>query len=175
MADSGDGGHRSFLGQLSVDLVGVPEDCWRFFEMLFTSPPRVANVQQLSALLDVLPSTLMSRFFRAGIPAPKRYLAMARLVRAARLFENAGFSVANVANHLEYSSPQSFGRHVRGTLEITAGEFRIRYDGLAMFERFRQDLILPYIGILSNLRPLTNPTGWARRQVTPAESGARWH
>jgi len=84
-----------------------------FFQTLFRCSPRVATVRRLSAALHVLPSTLMSRFFRAGLPAPKRYLAMARLVRAAHLFESRGFSVANVANHLDYSSPQSFGRHVR--------------------------------------------------------------
>ena len=168
MADSGDAGYRTLLGQLSVDLVGVPDDCWRFFEALFISPPRVANVQQLSRQLGVLPSTLMIRFFRANVPAPKRYLAMARLVRAARLFENSGFSVANVANHLDYSSPQSFGRHVRTTLGLTAGEFRARYDCLGMFERFREDLVAPYIVSLRKLRTLTTPTEWGERTFKTA-------
>jgi AraC-like DNA-binding protein len=163
MADSGDAGYRTLLGQLSVDLAGVPEDCWRFFEALFISAPRIVNVQQLAGQLGVLPSTLMSRFFRADVPAPKRYLAMARLVRAARLFENSGFSVANVANHLDYSSPQSFGRHVRTTLGLTAGEFRARYDCLGMFECFRTELVTPYIMSLKELRPLTNPVGWGER------------
>ena len=160
MADTGDRGQRGILGQLSVDLAGAPEDCWRFFETLFLCPPRITNVRTLARHLDVLPSTLMSRFFRAGLPAPKRYLAMARLVRAARLFENAGFSIANVAYHLEFSSPQSFGRHVRTFLHITAGDFRHRYDGLGMFERFRQELVLPYLTPLRELRPLTAPPGW---------------
>lgn len=163
MADSGDSGYRTILGELSVDLAGVPSDCWCFFEALFTSPPRIATVQQLSRQLNVLPSTLMSRFFRAEIPAPKRYLAMARLVRAARLFENSGFSVANIANHMDYSSPQSFGRHVRTTLGLTASEFRTRYDCLGMFDRFREELIYPYRASLLVLRPLTNPVGWLER------------
>lgn len=161
MADAGDSGHRGILSQLAVDLAGVPEDCWRFFETIFTCAPRIGNVRELSRHLEVLPSTLMSRFFRAGAPAPKRYLAMARLVRAARLFENAGFSVADVANHLDYSSPQSFGRHVRTLLHMTAGDFRHRYDGAGMFERFRGDLVLPYLTALRALRPLTAPPGWA--------------
>lgn len=160
MADAGDGGQRSMLGQLSMDLAGAPEDCWRFFEALFLCPPRVSSVRTLARHLDVLPSTLMSRFFRARLPAPKRYLAMARLVRAARLFENAGFSIANVAYHLEFSSPQSFGRHVRTLLHITAGDFRHRYDGTGMFERFRQELVLPHLTALRELRPLTAPPGW---------------
>lgn len=162
MADMGDNGQRSILGQLAVDLAGAPDDCWHFFETLFTCSPRIGNIRMLSKHLAVLPSTMMSRFYRAGVPAPKRYLAMARLVRAARLFENAGFSIANVANHLDYSSPQSFGRHMRTLLHMTAGDFRARYDGTGMFERFRGELILPYLMVLRELRPLTTPPGWMR-------------
>src|SRR6185295_538701 len=99
--------------------------------------------------------TMMSRFFRASLPAPKRYLAMARLVRAAHLFENRGFSVANVANHLEYSSPQSFGRHIRAMLQVTAQQFRDRYDGDGMLNRFREELVLPHLARLRRLTPLT--------------------
>jgi AraC-like DNA-binding protein len=108
----------------------------------------------LSIQLGVLPSTLMSRFFRSGLPAPKRYLAEARLIRAARLFENPGFSIANVSHHLDYSSPQSFGRHVRTLLNLTAGEFRRRYDGEAMLGHFRETLVLPHLTVLRKLRPL---------------------
>ena len=145
---------RLALGQLNRDLEGATPDCWRFFEALFLSPPHVCTVRRLSRNLGVLPSTLMSRFFRAALPAPKRYLAMARLVRAAHLFENGGFSVANVANHLEYSSPQSFGRHIRTLLRLTAVEFRERYDGIGMLQRFRDELVLPYVGELRRLTPL---------------------
>ena len=173
MADAGDSGHRGILSQLAVDLAGAPEDCWRFFETIFTCSPRIGNVRELSRHLQVLPSTMMSRFFRAGVPAPKRYLAMARLVRAARLFENAGFSVANVANHLDYSSPQSFGRHVRTLLHMTAGELRHRYDGAGMFERFRADLVLPYLTELRALRPLTAPPGWVGAPRRTAERSVR--
>lgn len=151
---------RLALGQLSLDLVGVPEDCWRFFESLFHGPPRATTVRALAARLDVVPSTLMSRFFRAHLPAPKRYLAMARLVQAARVFENPGLSVANVANHLEYSSPQSFGRHVHTLLNMTAVEFRQRYDGEGMLHRFREELILPYLDRLRTFTPLTMPPRW---------------
>jgi AraC-like DNA-binding protein len=149
---------RLALGQLSADLVGASADCWKFFEALFLSAPRVCTIRRLARSLDILPSTLMSRFFRAKLPAPKRYLAMARLVRAAHLFENHGFSVANVANHLEYSSPQSFGRHVRTVIRLTAMEFRDRYDGPGMLERFRQELVLPHLAPLRRLRPLSYPS-----------------
>jgi AraC-like DNA-binding protein len=154
--ECGNSVQRLALGRLSDDLEGASHDCWRFFQALFLSPPSVCTVRKLARNLAILPSTLMSRFFRAGLPAPKRYLAMARLVRAAHLFENHGFSVANVANHLEYSSPQSFGRHVRTILRLTAVEFRDRYDGAGMLERFREDLVLPHASALRRLSPLSH-------------------
>ena len=157
------------LAALQRDLVGVEDDCWEFFEALFSTICRVSTVRQLAKRLDVLPSTLTSRFFRATLPAPKRYLAFARLVRAARLFENPGFSIADVANHLDYSSPQSFGRHVRTLLHVTAGEFRRSRDGEQMFRRFREELVLPNIDKLRALHPLRVRPGV--RRDPPAERG----
>jgi len=148
---------RLALAQLSVDLTGAHPDCCRFFEILFSLPGGIGTVRSLSRHLGVVPSTLMSRFFRAELPPPKRYLAMARLVRAAQLFENPGLSVANVANRLDYSSPQSFGRHVRGLIQMTAVEFRQKYDGEGMLQRFRADLILPYMNTLRDFAPLSAP------------------
>ena len=160
MADRATDIQRLALAQLTADLAGVPVDCWRFFEALFKCSPQVSTVRILARKLEVLPSTLMSRFFRAQLPAPKRYLAMARLTRAASLFENPGFSVANVSNHLDYSSPQSFGRHVRTILRITAVEFRQRYDGEGMLHRFRDELVVPFLPVLRVFTPLSGPPGW---------------
>jgi AraC-like DNA-binding protein len=157
---------------LRDDLQGVPEDCWRFFEALFSPDYRVSTVRQLARRLNVLPSTLMSRFFRARLPAPKRYLAFARLIRAARMFENPGFSIADVANHLDYSSPQSFGRHVRTLLHMTAGDFRRNYDAERMIERFRAELVLPHAERLHALRPLAVRPGMRMLPLGPPFLGA---
>lgn len=151
---------RSALAQISLDLPGVSRDCWRFFELLFDSSPKISTVRQLARHLNILPSTLMSRFFRAKLPAPKRYLSLARLIRAARLFENPGLSVARVANHLDYSSPQSFGRHVRTIMKMSPVKFRITYDGQGMLQLFRTDMILPYVDILCTFRPSAAYPGW---------------
>jgi AraC-like DNA-binding protein len=148
---------RLALARLAVDLAGVSDDCWLFFETLFRDSRELGSVRGLARRLGVVPSTLMSRFFRLGIPAPKRYLAYARLIRAARLFENPGLSVAAVANHLDYSSPQSFGRHIRLILNLSAGDFRRRYDGEGMVERFRAELVAPFRMALGQLRPLAPP------------------
>ena len=155
LAARGDDVQREALSQLAIDLSGVSRDCWRFFEALFVAPPNVSTIRLLAERLDVLPSTLMSRFFRAQLPAPKQYLATARLVRAARLFENPGFSIANIANHLDYSSPQSFGRHVRTLMRMTAGQFRDQFDGEGMLQHFRFALVIPHLDRLRELRPIT--------------------
>ena len=155
---------RTALGQLSSDLQGASPDCWKFFELLFSNSPQIHNVRQMARHLNILPSTLMSRFFRAGLPAPKRYLSLARLIRAAKLFENPGLSVASVANYLNYSSPQSFGRHVRTVMKMSPVLFRETYDGTGMLQYFRSELILPYAGILRTFRPALTAPGWITRQ-----------
>ncbi|HEX7939710.1 MAG TPA: hypothetical protein VF483_12055, partial [Gemmatimonadaceae bacterium] len=66
---------RYALGKLAADLTGVSDDCWRFFRSLFLSTPDVCTIRKLARRLDVQSSTLMSRFFRAKLPSPKRYLA----------------------------------------------------------------------------------------------------
>lgn len=157
LADQSRDINRIALAHLSGDLAGAHPDCWRFFEVLFSLPGGVGTIRSLSRHLGVIPSTLMSRFFRANLPAPKRYLATARLVRAAQLFENPGLSIANVANRLDYSSPQSFGRHVRGLIQLTAVEFRQRYDGEGMLQRFRSDLVIPFLPQLRAFTPLSVP------------------
>ena len=155
---------RTALGQLSSDLTGAPADCWRFFELLFSHTPQMQNVRQISRQLNILPSTLMSRFFRAKLPPPKLYLSLARLIRAAKLFENPGLSIASVANYLDYSSPQSFGRHVRTIMDMSPVTFRETYDGIGMLQYFRTEMILPYAETLRSFRPAATSPGWITRQ-----------
>lgn len=150
---------RQALGRIRAELGEVTADVWTFFEAIFTASARHGTVRELATRIDVLPSTLMSRFFRAKLPAPKRYLAYTRLLRAARLFEDPGHSIADVANELEYSSPQSFGRHVRALLKVTAGDFRRTYSAERMLERFLEELVRPYREILRTLRPLSIRAG----------------
>lgn len=161
---------RVALEAIRSDLGTVTPDCWRFFEALFIASERVGTVRELALRMGVLPSTLMSRFYRARLPAPKRYLAFARLLRAARLFEDRGHSIADVANALEYSSPQSFGRHVRTLLAMTAGEFRADYGAERMLERLLNELVRPYREALRTLRPLALRAGM---RVLPPSTSAR--
>lgn len=162
---------RTALTRIREELAPVPDETWAFFEALFAASERNGTVQALAIQLQVLPSTLMSRFFRAKLPAPKRYLAYARLLRAARLFEDAGHSISDVANALEFSSPQAFGRHVQTYLGVSAGEFRRHYFEARMLERLLAELIRPHRSALREFRALALRPGM--RTIPPSVADCR--
>lgn len=156
---------RVAVARLATDLASAPKGALRFFEILFAVAARTTTIRQLAMSLEVMPSTLISRFFRAGMPPVKRFLSLARLTYAARLFENPGISIANVANQLDYSSPQSFSRHVRMLLGLTAAAFRERYDGEGMLQFFRDDLIISRAESWHNFDPFGRVVGQSARRV----------
>jgi AraC-like DNA-binding protein len=140
-----------------IPALGIPTpDCQYFFEGLVRLAPGVTTVRKLAGRFGVAPSTLMSRFFRAELPSPKRYLASVRLVYASGMLEAPGLSLADVAYRLEYSSPQSFGRHLRTVLGVTAAEFRRRFPFRVVLEDFVARLIVPYRKRFRQFRPLDN-------------------
>ena len=132
----------------------APPDTRLFVEAMIRLAPDTPTVTALAERLYVRPSTLMSRFARAGLPSPKNYLAAIRLLHAAHLFETAGLSVADVAYRLEYSSPQSFGRHLRAMLGVTALEFRRRFPFPLALERFVELMIEPYREVWREFHPM---------------------
>jgi len=148
------------LAQLSHDLIVAHTDCWRFFELLFTHRPQIASVRQVARLMNVIPTTLISRFYRLRLPSPKRYIEVARLIRAARLLENPGLSVSSVARQLEYSSPQAFSRHVRKVMKMSPVQFRKSYDGSGMLQFFRRELIQPHLTTLLRFHPVEAKPSW---------------
>jgi AraC-like DNA-binding protein len=160
-------------GPVLERLRDAPADARLFLEALIRLAAEVPTVTGIAAELSVRPSTLMSRFARAGLPSPKNYLAAIRLLHAAHLFETGGLSVADVAYRLEYSSPQSFGRHLRAMLGVTALEFRRRFPFPAALERFVELMIEPYRDIWKGFHPLADG-GWeASRNGEAPRNGAR--
>lgn len=145
------GGEVAVLLAEWLDGGAVPTAVGAFLTALLSLPPEVATVRALADGLGVPPTTLTSRFLRAGLPSPKRYLAFARLVRAARLLEAPGRSLAATALALDYSSAQSFNRHVQGLLGLSAVEFRKSYDARAMLARLCEEMILPHLSALEAL------------------------
>lgn len=153
----GDGSLRCdpvILARFLNALEGASSETMRFFVGLVRAAPNIGTVRELARDMNSLPCTLMSRFYRASLPAPKLYLAMTRLTYAASLLEEPAVSIASVAYHLRFSSPQSFCRHIRGTLGITAGEFRREVTMQSAIEHFIAKLIAPHRAAFANFQPL---------------------
>jgi AraC-like DNA-binding protein len=147
------------LARVVPALGEASEEARLFFEAIARLAPALSTVRGLARHLRVRPSTLMSRFHRAGMPSPKSYLAGMRLLHASYLFQNPGLSVSDVAYRMDYSSPQSFGRHLRAVLGVTAGEFRRRFPFDVALARYVDLLITPYRETLRAFHPF-NAGSW---------------
>lgn len=146
-------------GAILNELPDATTDARFFLETMVRLAPQTITVRRLASVLRVCPSTLMSRFQRNQLPSPKNYLAAVRLLHASWLFETQGYSVADVSYRLEYSSPQSFGRHLRTMLGLTSSEFRSRFPFPVAMERFLDLMIRPYVSGWSGFHPLEGPRG----------------
>lgn len=146
-------------GAILNELPDITPDARHFLETMIRLAPHTITVRQLASALRIYPSTLMSRFQRTLLPSPKNYLAAIRLLHASWLFGTSGLSVADVAYRLEYSSPQSFGRHLRTMLGITSSEFRGRFPFPLAMERFLDLMIRPYVAGWSEFHPLEGARG----------------
>lgn len=142
-----------------------PAGLAHFFGLAFA--PDVTQVRTLAARLNVCAPTLTSRFFRAGLPSPRRYLTWARLVWAARLGEAPGRSVSAIARQLDASSLQGFGRSVRLHTGFSPSEFRRRFSGAALLDRYCATLVTPHRDRLRTFDPMGEGVP---RQVTGAHA-----
>src|ERR1700745_1294029 len=142
------------LARVVPALAAASGDVRAFFEAIARLAPVLATVRRLARHLRICPSTLMSRFYRESLPSPQTYLAGMRLGHTASRYGKPGFAVGDVAYRLDYSSPQSLGRHLKAMLGVTAGEFRRRFPFEVSLERYVDLLITPYRENLRAFRPL---------------------
>lgn len=151
------------FGKLVPALGEATPDCRAVFDVIVRMAPTITTVRALALWLRVAPSTFMSRFFRAQLPSPKRYLAGVRLLYAAALLEVPGLSIADVSYRMQYSSPQSFGRHLRAVLGVTASEFRLRCHFEEMLDDLIGRLIIPFRSRFPTFHPLDQGVGFPGR------------
>jgi AraC-like DNA-binding protein len=145
----------SILGTLMPALGDTTSGSKHFFDMLVRSAPKIRTSNVFACLLRTRASTLISRFHRAGLPSPKRYLVEMRLLYAGALFQAGAVSIAEVAYRLDYSSPQSFGRTVQMLKGMPASAFR-RYSFSEVLDQYAKVLIVPYRTTFLSFDPLAN-------------------
>lgn len=145
---------QAILVPLYAALGPLPPGTRRFWDELVRTAPVTGTIRELALRLDVTPSTLVSRFVRAGVPSPKDYLVAVRLCHAAKLFDEGELTISDVAYRLDFASPQSFGRHLRAVMGITPSEFRNRFPFTMVMERFLDRMVRPHRNVWRHFRPL---------------------
>ena len=143
------------LAVLAEDLEGAPEDCWRFFETLWSSPRAFAMGKEVARHLGITNSTMASRFLRAGLPTPKRYIEAVAFVRIAGFLDTPGRSLRQAARHTTYSTQQAINRRLRSTTGLTACAYFAERSGPRLLDEFRDTLVSPYLTQLRDFSPLT--------------------
>ena len=146
-----DPARRAAMAAIEVELGDATTGCKRF--LLETFESTTARVNDIATRLNVMPSTLTSRFQRAQLPSPKQYLRYARLVRAAFLGEARSRSCSEIAHQVHASSPQSFGRSVRLLMRMSLVQFRYSFNGDAMVRLYLRDMITPHREALRTFDP----------------------
>ncbi len=76
------------------------------------------------------------------------------MIHAVALLTESRLSIADVAYRMEYSSPQSFGRHVRNSMGITAGELRDSGDVDRLLNDYVSNFIAPFRSRFRTFHPL---------------------
>ena len=140
-----------------------------FISHLIRTAPFVSSMKVVASELRVCNSSMSSRFLRAGLPSPKKYLAATRLIYAAGVLEIPGVSAVQAARRLHYSSPQSFGRHVREQLGVSASEFREKYSFEVMANHFATRLVLRHRDTLRWFEPLRRRTPAGQNPIHKSE------
>lgn len=161
---------QSILHAIHREIPVLSSELLHFFEVLVRRAPSLGTVRKLAAALGMHPGSLQSRFSRAGLPSVKDYLASIRLLYAASYFADTAVSCGLVAYRLDYSSPQSFNRHIKSRLGLVASEFR-EGNFEVMLTRFLTTLVAPYRQRLAHFNPnprLVRPNHQTPQTACPA-------
>jgi AraC-like DNA-binding protein len=141
------------LSFVDVALADASDASKHFFRQLVVLAPSITNMKSLAHELGLHPSTITSRFYRHHLPSVKTYLAETRMLYAVAYFEDRALSIAEVARRLDYSSPQSFGRHVRAQHALSTTVLRREYSFDRMVRRYLKEFIVPHWKTFSAFDP----------------------
>ena len=134
------------------DVLGTTTAGWiRFIAAVFGGQCKL--VADVATLGGVPRGSLMSRFNRAGLPSPKRYLEIALLARVAYHAESTTQSATAIANALNASSPQALLRIVRRLTGLTPTQWQCGNNVASVMAEFRASLLEPYIAVLRRFDP----------------------
>lgn len=139
--------------RLGLELATASRGTKEFFTIVVRHAGDITSVRALAKRIELHPSTLISRFCRLGLPSVRRYLSDMRLVFVSGHLATPTVSIAAVARRLNYSSPQSFGRHVYIRYRVPAGTFRRTHPFDRMVTEYIEDLVRPFSSTFTSFDP----------------------
>ena len=104
------------------------------------------SVAEVAAAFHVHRKTLVNRMAAAGLPAPACLISWCRLLLAARLLEDPGRAVEQVALELSFGSGAALRNMLRRYTGLRPSELRDHGGMRCVVERFRQSALRPQPG-----------------------------
>ena len=132
---------RQLLDQVAEVLAPLPSELRWVLEEVLRSPAELQTVQQVAARARVDRRTFERWFARLGLPSPRHFLAVARVLYAHRLLQDPGFTIEDVAQRLGYAQTKTLQLHARSYLGLTAGEMRLTLEPAEALERVAQGFL----------------------------------
>ena len=132
---------RQLLDQVAAVLAPLPSELRWVLEEVLRSPAELQTVQQVAARARVDRRTFERWFARLGLPSPRHFLAVARVLYAHRLLQDPGFTVEDVAQRLGYAQTKTLQLHARSYLGLTAGEMRLTLEPAQALKRVAQGFL----------------------------------
>ena len=104
----------------------IPASVWSFFRCCAIHGAHQIGVTQAARTLGIDRKTIRNRLVKAGLPPPRSVIAWNRLLHAARLLDDPGRRVEQIATILEFPSASAFDNMLRRYAALTPGELRTR-------------------------------------------------
>lgn len=132
-----------------VDTVIAGAPCQEMIHRFLST--RSFQVGQVRTMLCT--STLNSRFVKAGLPTPFRYMRWARLVRFRALLADPTVTVLEAASLLGWETRAAAHREVRTLCGVTVMQFRYHGSVASLIAAGMAQLVVPHGEILRTFDP----------------------
>ncbi|MGQ0648325.1 MAG: helix-turn-helix domain-containing protein [Gemmatimonadaceae bacterium] len=118
----------------------VPPNVAAMIRYCLENGRRALTVEDVAAALNVHRKTLVDRLNSAGLPTPSAIIAWCRLLVSARLLEDPGRSVEQVALLLDFPSGTSMRNMVKRYTGLRTGEVRENGGLRCVLHAFKREL-----------------------------------
>lgn len=132
--------HRMAKVVLRELSASIPQGVESLFSFLLEHAAEALTVERAAAALGVHRKTLVNRFARAGWPPPGAVISWTRLLAAARLLEDPGRTVEQVALQLEFQSGNALRTMLRRYTALRPAEVREKGGLRCVLRCFRQSI-----------------------------------